>query len=555
MAPTIFTPFRDAWLLHLDEHLVAANKPAGVSTHAADPARLDDLVSRLKQWIGAREGVDPGSVYLGVHQRLDRDTSGVIVFARSPQANKVLAPAFEGRSVVKRYLALATVPTSAPRERTLTHDIAPGDDDRMVALPPGRGGRRSKRAVTHLRVAKRVGDRALIEVTPETGRTHQIRVQCAAAGMPLVGDLSYGGAPASRLMLHASSLSIPDPGSGATRTLTAPTPAVFDAWLLGRPDPRELRERLRDAADLRWHLARDPAVTAFRLAHDGDGITGHAVDVYGEHALVHAFDGAVDEALLDALMEAGFAGVYAKLRPKQANTLVDTRRDEVAPPHALRGVDAPDTFTVTEHGLRYRVRLGDGLSTGIFLDQRENRRRVRAISGGKSVLNLFAYTGPFTVAAAAGGASRTVTVDVSRAALDTARENLAENGLDDPRHVMAVNDVFAWLRGALARRDRFDLVIADPPSYSNARGSRWSSESDWKKLAEDLFALLSPGGALLACSNHKGVPRMRFRRHLHEAARAAKREVTQMKDLPPPEDFPPAPGQEPHLKAVLVTVR
>lgn len=555
MALTLFTPFRDAWLLHLDEHLVVVNKPAGVSTHAADPARLDDLVSRVKAWRAALTGEDPAKVYLGVHQRLDRDTSGVIVFARTAQANKALAPAFEGRAVEKRYLALATLPPNAPKERTLTHDVAPGDDDRMVALPPGRGGKTAKRAVTHVRVARRVGDRALLEVTPETGRTHQIRVQCAAAGMPLAGDLTYGGPPAPRLMLHASSLTIPDPATGRARTFTAPTPALFDAWLRDRPDPRDIRERLRDAADRRWFLARDPAVTAFRLAHDGDGIAGHAVDVYGEHAVVHAFDGAIDDALLDALTEAGFAGVYAKFRPKQANTLVDTRRDEVAPPHAVRGVDAPESFTITEHGLRYLVKLGDGLSTGIFLDQRENRRRVRALSEGRSVLNLFAYTGPFTVAAAAGGASRTVTVDVSRASLDRARQNLAENGLDDAKHSMVVNDVFAWLRGALARKERFDLVIADPPSYSNARGSRWSSESDWKKLAQDLFTLLTPGGALLACSNHKGVPRMRFRRHLHEAARAAGREVTQMKDLPAPEDFPPAPGAEPHLKAVLVTVR
>jgi 23S rRNA (cytosine1962-C5)-methyltransferase len=201
------------------------------------------------------------------------------------------------------------------------------------------------------------------------------------------------------------------------------------------------------------------------------------------------------------------------------------------------------------------VRLGDGLSTGIFLDQRANRRRVREMSAGLNVLNLFAYTCPFTVAAAAGGARSTTSVDVSAGALAWGAENLAENGLAGAAHRFATADVFGWLEGARARRDRFDLVILDPPSYSTTKdGSRFSSASDYRDLAALVLPLLAPGGRLLACSNHRGIVRAKLRRYLHEAARAAGCAVAQMRDLSDPTDFPPPPGHEVHLKSVLVTV-
>lgn len=555
MPLALFTPFRLPWLLHSDDHLLVVNKPVGVSTHAADPARLDDLVARLQSWRAALDGVSPSEIYLGVHQRLDRDTSGVIAFARSAIANKSLARAFENRTVSKRYFALAVANKNPPRTQTLTHDLVAQPDGTTLAVSPGRGGKNSRRAVTKLKVIKQIDNRVLLELTPETGRTHQLRVQCATIGLPLVGDTLYGGLAAPRLMLHAESLTLDHPLSQTPQTYRAPLPALFNAWLQGLPDPRDLTTLLETAADRRWYLARDEKITAFRLAHDGDLIAHHTVDVYNHHAVVSVLGDSLDPALADALASAGFEGVYVKHRPKQSNTLVDTRRETLAPTLPVRGTPTTSPLVITENSLRFLVRLDDGLSTGIFLDQRENRKRVRALSKGKTVLNLFAYTGAFTVAAAAGGALRTVTVDASRTALETARQNLSLNGLDDPRHGFVTNDVFAWLRGAIARRDRFEFIIADPPSYSNLHGSRWASESDWKRLAKELFTLVSPGGALLACSNHKGILRMRFRRHLHEAARMAGREVTQMKDLAPPEDFPPCPGAEPHLKSVLVTLR
>ncbi len=550
----LFVPWRSSWVLHEDADLLVVDKPEGMSTHAPDASRRDDVVSRLQRWLAARNGTTPESQYLGIHQRLDRDTSGVLLFARRREANKNLAAAFEGRHVEKVYVAVVQRTRRGERHGTLTHELVPDADGRMRVASPRERSKRAQHAVTHWRELARHGDRSLLELRPETGRTHQLRVQCAAEGMPLVGDTLYDGAPAPRLMLHARSLTLAHPSRGADVSFTASVPRVFEAWMRAEPESASLDELIARAADARWSLADDPGTTAFRLAHDGDALPGCTVDLYGDYAVASFFGPSADPNVLDALARAGVRGTYVKLRPKHASTLVDTRREDVAPAHASRGEDAPAEFTVTENGLTYLVRLGDGLSTGIFLDQRENRKRLREMSQGKRVLNLFAYTCPFTVAVAAGGASRTVSVDVSAGSLAWGERNLAANGLTDARHVFVASDVFGWLDGAVARRDRFDLVVLDPPSYSTTRGSRFSAESDYRALATKAFAVLAKGGALLACTNHRGIVRMKFRRYLHEAARAAGHTLAQLKDLPAPSDFPPAPGEEPHLKSALATI-
>jgi 23S rRNA (cytosine1962-C5)-methyltransferase len=136
---------------------------------------------------------------------------------------------------------------------------------------------------------------------------------------------------------------------------------------------------------------------------------------------------------------------------------------------------------VHEEGVPYRVRLADGLSTGLFLDQRLNRRRVRELSRGRSVLNLFAYTGPFTVAAVAGGALRTCTLDVAAPALTWAEQQVRALGAPG-QHDFVRADVFGWLRAHQTKGERFDLVIVDPPTYSKTKHTRWTSGADWIEL-------------------------------------------------------------------------
>ncbi len=162
--------------------------------------------------------------------------------------------------------------------------------------------------------------------------------------------------------------------------------------------------------------------------------------------------------------------------------------------------------TVREQGLSFRVNLSDFLDTGLFLDHRLTRQRVREEAGGKRFLNLFAYTGSFTVYAAAGGALETTTVDLSNRYLDWARENLKLNGLSLAGNTLLCADVLQWLDKARGAPARFDLIVLDPPSFStSARMQRsFDVQKDHVPLLEDVAALLSPGGALYFSTNFRG---------------------------------------------------
>jgi 23S rRNA (cytosine1962-C5)-methyltransferase len=282
------------------------------------------------------------------------------------------------------------------------------------------------------------------------------------------------------------------------------------------------------------------------------------IDRYGAFALVQCYVDAAREGLerlAEALRLLGAQGVHVKYRPKQSNTLVDTRRDVLAPRAPLAGEAAPDTFTVRELGLRYRVKLTDGLSTGIFLDQRENRAWVRSLSAAKNarVLNLFAYTCGFSVSAVAGGASQVVSVDASQGALAWGRANLEDNALDGSKALFVTADAFGWLEGAKARGDRFACVVLDPPSYSTTHdGPRFSASSDYEALLALALTVLAPKGKLLACSNHRKITARRFRAMCERAAQAAFGARAKVYPRQDPTDFPPQPGHDSHLKQCVV---
>lgn len=163
-----------------------------------------------------------------------------------------------------------------------------------------------------------------------------------------------------------------------------------------------------------------------------------------------------------------------------------------------------ERFAVREHGLRFWVNLGDYLDTGLFLDHRSTRARVRAEANGKRFLNLFAYTGAFTVHAAAGGARSTTSVDLSESYLEWAEANLQLNGLAGPRHRFLRADAVEWLREE--RPDRFDLVVLDPPSFSTSSrmSRRFEVQRDHPRLLRDALALLAPGGVLYFSTNFQG---------------------------------------------------
>ncbi len=533
-----------------DDALLVVEKPAMVPTQASEHAD-DDMIARVR--------ASRAEPYLGIVQRLERDASGVQVFTREKRFNAALAPQFERNTVGRTFVIAIDAWKRRETSGTSTSWLAPRGDGALAVVR--RDAPKARRSELRWRVDAHQDDRAILTVVLVEGSLAFARAHLAAVLRPAVGDVSLGAAPSRAPLVHLATLELDHPVGGRRVRYESPRPAYFDRWLAGDPMPataNDWRERITDAARTRFALSRRAGLDAYRLANDaGDDTPGVTLDRYGDYALVQFYSPeaeAARDAVLEAVDSLGPAGVYAKYRPRQSNTLVDTRRDELAPAHALRGRDTPDDFSVTENGLAYRVRLGDGLSTGIFLDQRANRELVRSLARDARVLNLFAYTCPFTVAAVAGGAAHTVSVDVSARALADGRDNLVRNGIDDPsRHLFVSADVFGWIEGARARGDRFDLVLLDPPSYSTTKdGSRFSSESDYRALAAHALSIVAPGGRLLACSNHRGISHARFLRQITAALADANATAASLRQLPEPTDFPGAPGRESHLKSVLV---
>ena len=166
---------------------------------------------------------------------------------------------------------------------------------------------------------------------------------------------------------------------------------------------------------------------------------------------------------------------------------------------------AAKTKIVTEFDLQFEINLSDYLDVGLFLDHRPLRQMLRERSQGKRVLNLFAYTGSFSVAARAGGASATTTVDLSATYLDWYARNLASNGyaLDD-QHRSLQADCLQWIDQHPAEQDRYDIVILDPPTFSNSKrmaADSFSIERDYVDLLEAATRFVAPGGELFFSTN------------------------------------------------------
>ncbi len=545
-APLAFDP---SWIVHRDEHVVVVDKPAGLATIARDAGGAIALVPSLEAHLDRAEP-------LPVLSRLDRETSGLIAFPLTRPALEVMARASEAGAIAKRYVAAVSLGARAraPSGRMEDHLASHGGVTRVVA--PGAG----KLAIAHARPLTTRADRALIEIRLETGRTHQIRAQLAHRGAPIAGDTLYGGALAPRVLLAATALSVPHPARGVLAIEREP-PAVFARWVEGALSAGEaFRTALEVARSRRAELfadaRREPgeATTAFRLFSEaGDGIPGVAIDVYGDHLVVQLHDCPLsEEHLLDALASLGARGIYVKRRPKRAQDLSGRDLLELAPPEPSRGEPADDPVVVREHGVPFLVRLGDGMSSGLFLDQRENRLRVRAWARDRAVLNLFAYTCGFSVAAAAGGARSTLSIDASRHALERGRANLAFAGFGGDAHRFVVDDVFARLARLERAGERFGLVCLDPPTFSTTKRTRWTSGRAWIDLFARALRVLEPGGLLLATSNDRRMSQASFRAYARAGADAAHVALTRLVDRAPPLDFRAGPGQTPLLKGLVV---
>lgn len=512
-------------ILFEDDHLLVVNKPAGLNTHAPSPYAGQGL----HEWLSHRE---PRWASLAIVHRLDKVTSGLIVFARTPAANRSLTEQFATRRVRKRYLLWSDRPPA--QERFTVKTLIARLGDKYFANEQS-----GEPAETSFELLRQEPGRCLLAAYPHTGRTHQIRVHAASAGCPILGDELYGGAPFARVCLHASELHFQHPESGAQLHFQAPVD--FQA-----SPPLALRQAFIDPA----------GTDAFRILHGaGDERPGLFLDRWGAYGLI---EGEQPPAQLPP-EAAGLAGTYFKLLNRQ----VQRAALDEASPRPLAGALAPDPFTVSENGVRYEISFQRGYSVGLFLDQRDNRRRI--LSGcvapgfdlplaGKEALNAFAYTCGFSVCAALAGA-RCTSLDLSKHYLEWGRRNFALNRLDPAAHDFIYGDVFDWAPRLQKKGRQFDLILLDPPTFSRSKlGGIFQAERDYGKLVKLFLPLLRPGGVLFASANARKLPPQAFLEQIRAAASAARRQILREHYVPQPFDFPISKNEPAHLKTVWITL-
>lgn len=288
------------------------------------------------------------------------------------------------------------------------------------------------------------------------------------------------------------------------------------------------RLQKNDRHRARW--ARRSGIEAYRVYDRDIPEYPWAVDRYGDWLHVQLFDGKRELAAADISAQLDAIGSALNVAPERVAVKIRRRQRGLQQYEKLD--DNAPSFVVAECGLQFEVNLGRYLDTGLFLDHRELRQRVRAEVAGKTFLNLFAYTGSFTVYAAAGGAAESVTVDLSRTYQAWTRRNLELNGFDNAaQHRLVAADVLTWLADAQSRPARFDLIVLDPPSFSNSSRMRdtLDVQRDHPSLIAGAVALLDPGGTVYFSNNRQG-----FR--LDEAV-SARYAVTDLGPATVPQDF------------------
>jgi 23S rRNA (cytosine1962-C5)-methyltransferase len=319
--------------------------------------------------------------------------------------------------------------------------------------------------------------------------------------------------------------------------------------------PELWRARVREAWALRERVIDRTTTTAFRALHgEGDRLPGVVADFYAGYlvlkldtpawlphlpALVAAFEG-----------EIAPRGIYLKGLVGRAGS------DGPAAARVLAGDPPPDEIEVAENGVRVLVNVRRGQKTGMFLDQRDNRALVRSLARGMEVLNLYAYTGGFSVAAALGGARRVTSVDLARDALADARRNFAANGLDPGGHEFIAADALAYLKLCAQERRQFDMVIVDPPSFAMRSSAVEKAARAYRSLNERALRQVRPGGLLATASCSSHVTPEAFLGIVREAAGAVGKPLRTLAIRGEPPDHP-TPIHFPegrYLKFVLGTV-
>ncbi len=312
-------------------------------------------------------------------------------------------------------------------------------------------------------------------------------------------------------------------------------------WILTRKESEQINQsffesKIKSALHKRKQFYKSGDTTAFRaLNGEGDGLGGLIIDYYDGYYVVSWYSEGIytfrDEIIAALQKVANFKGIYEKKR-------FDTKGKYIEGDDFVAGERGEFPLIVKENGVNFAVYLNDGAMVGVFLDQRNVRKQIRdKYAKGRTVLNMFSYTGAFSVFAALGGASKTTSVDLANRSLSKTIEQFSVNEVDYEAQDIIVEDVFLYFKYAAKKKMKFDMVVLDPPSFARSKKYTFSAAKDYKNLLKETIAITENNGIIVASTNCSAFDMKKFKGFIDTAFKEMNGKYKILEEHSLPEDF------------------
>ncbi len=458
-------------VLFEDDDIIAIDKPYGYNAHTNDSkvGNSDFVQDGLIEIYEKNRGQK-----LHIIHRLDQTTTGVMIFGKSTQSAKKYAEYFFNREVEKNYL-FVTKNKSIQSKFLITDPIV--------------HKAKELEAETEFELIKKSMLYELWKANPHTGRNHQIRLHARAANLQILGDTKYDGAQFPFLCLHNHQIKFPN-----GILIVSKNPVYFEDLSL-LEDVTLVRSLFEiDRRDRLFSLSKI-SQESLRLVHSKQepGTTGYQLDQIGNNLVLQWNQENVSKTDLDRF---NFLSNYLK----KPIVVRFSERNQFQLPENFKTL----RWETKEKNICYEARVDTGTSVGLYTDQRLQRHWVLENAKGKSVLNLFAHTGSYSINAAIGQATQITSVENNKNALAWGKRNFELNSLNSENYIFLARDSLTYLAHCQSKNFKFDLVLCNAPSFLRREKNNFKIETGIEELLASCLSCLNPQGKLLFMTHFEG---------------------------------------------------
>lgn len=530
------------------DDFIVFEKPIGLNSHAVDPGK-EGLVEFLSEKLSQK---------LHIISRLDQPTSGLILIAKDPSVQKINT-LWEKPETQKVYLLLTDkkyCEAIAKCPHFISHfpDSTLNSPHFMINTEIKKEGKgflslpsSLPNSATEFLFLKSIGNKFLWQATLHTGKTHQIRLHCQNLKMPILGDTLYGGSAFYRVCLHSWKITINQ------QSFVSSLPVFADSELPSFPTSQIILEAIHKRQE---NYTLDNS-DCFRWLHQE--VPGLKLDQFGKYLYLYDYENhtstnlAIPKLLVDKLQLPLFV---RKMQNRGSNPNENSLFLYEPKSHTLTPTSEMLRWQAMENEICFELRTHQGLSPGLFLDQRENRQWVKNNSHNKTVLNLFSYTSGFSLAAAIGGAKTVDTVDVSKNFIEWSQQNFEINKIDlqakenvEKKFRFWVQDCLLFLKIAKKKNKKWDMIICDPPTFGRSKNGIFQIENNFEEIINDIFSLLENKGVILLSLNYEKWSQVEIERRVKISLQGCKFELKRSPYQSLEFDYP---HQTPLMKSLLI---